>query len=113
MPATPGARDGANSARSGLWPGCLTNCVAQAVQQRGCAPSPLAGEGWDGGGSPAVAPPALTPTLTLPRRGGGNQKVSVNLYEEKDHVEETDLCARHSLRAHAPAWSWPGSQGRP
>src|SRR5712691_11540134 len=36
-------------------------------------PSPLAGEGWDGGEKCGIgAPPAFTPTLALPRREGGD-----------------------------------------
>ena len=35
-------------------------------------PSPLTGEGWDGGENIALAARS-TPTLTLPRRGGGNR----------------------------------------
>jgi hypothetical protein len=37
-----------------------------------CAPSPLAGEGGDGGDGQLEATPVCTPTLTLPRRGGGD-----------------------------------------
>ncbi len=37
------------------------------------SPSPLAGEGWDGGERRGLgAPPAFTPTLALPRQGGGD-----------------------------------------
>jgi hypothetical protein len=37
-------------------------------------PSPLAGEGWDGGEKRGIrAPPVFTPTLALPRRGGGKR----------------------------------------
>src|SRR4029453_3898346 len=37
------------------------------------APSPLAEEGWDGGEQRGLGtPPNLTPTLTLPRRGGAD-----------------------------------------
>src|SRR5712691_7747648 len=42
-----------------------------------CSPSPLAGEGWDGGGRLGSSLRALrlsfTPTLALPRQGGGDR----------------------------------------
>ena len=42
-----------------------------------CSPSPLAGEGWDGGDRRGASLRALrlsfTPTLALPRQGGGNR----------------------------------------
>ncbi len=42
-----------------------------------CSPSPLAGEGWDGGDRLGASLRALrlpfTPTLALPRQGGGNR----------------------------------------
>jgi hypothetical protein len=43
------------------------------LEHSACTPSPLAGEGRDGGKlTIAAALPAFTPTLTLPRRGGGD-----------------------------------------
>ncbi|PWT92623.1 MAG: uracil-DNA glycosylase [Proteobacteria bacterium] len=41
------------------------------------APSPLAGEGW-GGGSPKAGAEDSPPTLSLPRKGGGNEVGTVS-----------------------------------
>src|SRR5690606_7597990 len=44
--------------------------------RRGCAPSPLAGEGWDGGGRWRWRP--VAPTPPLPRERGGSRTVGIN-----------------------------------
>ena len=56
-----------------------TETVAEATAEEGSAeePSPLAGEGWEGGSdvklrSVAASPPPLTP----PRKGDGNGRVT-------------------------------------
>src|SRR5262249_36296468 len=40
-----------------------------------CAPSPLAGEGWGGGYGKQRSVHAGPPSLSLPRKGGGNRPV--------------------------------------
>jgi hypothetical protein len=51
---------------------CVTVLRRHLGAHGACAPSPLAGEGRDGGETVEIeATPAFAPTLTLPRRGGG------------------------------------------
>ena len=56
-------------------------------------PSPLAGEGWDGGdvdGGSGYLPPLVTPTLSLPRRGGGDIKdFNTNTYKGTSFPQES------------------------
>jgi chemotaxis protein methyltransferase CheR len=56
-----------------LTPTFSPHCSARHGQERRFTPSPLAGEGWDGGGkAPYGAPLAFTPTRALPCQGGGD-----------------------------------------
>src|SRR5712691_12578557 len=67
------------------------------------APSPLAGEGWDGGEKCGIGtPPAVTPTLALPRRGGGDG----TLEPQQDGMLNTlTLPEKRCVRSYTPCSS--------
>src|SRR5262249_43159201 len=68
---------------------------AREMQQRHLSPSPLVKAGWDGGEAWHVAPPASTPALALPRRGGGDA------LESCGRGDETSVCRGRALPSSA------------